>query len=359
MKANLDLSQLEQNFAVSKSTINGNSVVLITGKHMGTIWTPETLIFRSSMWNEFGELISASFPKFFNWNEKPDITPLPSSLLNTSAVEKIDGSTLIVSKFKNNLIIRTRGTFDVFGFENAKTEIPYLRSKYPQAFMPIEQVSYLFEWYSPKNKIVINYGDEPQLYLIGAIAHDDYSLLTQDTLDELALQLNTPRPTRYTFDDVDTMMKTIESFKGKEGVCLYYHNDQCIRKVKNSTYLMHHAFKSDLSINNLLEVYVDQDRPEYNVFFDYIATTYDYECAETIRGDISKLCDANKEVNKIIEHMKVFADNVRTLPRKDAAAQIISAYGKTSRSGYVFSFLDNKPLDADAFKKLLHQILPK
>lgn len=358
MKLPYSLDSISEEFVQKKSSQYGEDLILITPQHMGVTWTKDNLIFRSSIWSLNNELISASFPKFFNWAEKDNLVPAPDSLINTTAVEKIDGSTLIVSKFKKHTIIRTRGTFDVGIFENA-AEVETLKQRHPKAFQPIDGVSYIFEWYSPTNKIVLNMGDEPLLFLVGAISHADYSLLTQFTLDMLATQLNVPRPTTLTFSSVDTLLAEVLAFKGKEGVCLYYNQDQHIKKVKGAAYLALHAFKSDLSINNLLEVYVEQGRPSYTDFYNYIAEHFDYECAEAAKGNASILCDANKEVIKIVDHMIKFAKECEDIPRKEAAAKIIGSYGKTSRAGFVFTLLDGKSLDIEAYKKLLHQIIPK
>ncbi len=358
MKLSYPLESLSEEFLRKTSTQYGEPLVLVHPQHMGCTWTKENLIFRSSIWTEDGYLVSPSFPKFFNWDEKDNIIPAPDSLIGTTAVEKIDGSTLIVSPFKDKLIIRTRGTFDVSIFDNAD-EIELLKKKYRRAFeIPNDNFTRIFEWYSPKNRIVLDLGPDPELFLVGAIVHDDYSLLSQNTLDVMADNLGIPRPPTLRFEDVEDLLSQVRAFDGKEGVCLYYDKDQHIKKIKGYKYLAVHAFKSDLSINNLLEVYVLHGRPSYQDFYDYVANTYDYECAVIARGDISKLADANKEVNKILDHMHKFADEVRSLPRKEAAAKIISAYGKTSRSGFVFTMLDNRELDNDAYKKLLHQVLP-
>jgi hypothetical protein len=358
MKIPFPFEELQSEFLLKKTTQFGTPMVLVIPQYMGTRWTKDTLIFRSSVWTEAGELVSASFPKFFNWNEKDNLVPPPDSLIHTTAVEKIDGSTLIVSKFEKHTIIRTRGTFDVGVFENAN-EVEILKQRHPKAFQPIDGISYIYEWYSPANKIVLNLGDEPLLFLVGAIAHADYSLLTQYTLDMLSDQLGVPRPSTMTFSDIDTLLADVSAFKGKEGVCLYYEQDQHIKKVKGAAYLALHAFKSDLSINNLLEVYVEQGRPSYTDFYNYIAEHFDYECAEAAKGSASILCDANKEAVKIVDHMIKFAKDCEVLSRKEAAAKIISSYGKTSRAGFVFTLLDGKPLDIEAYKKLLHQVIPK
>ena len=97
----IDLNTIDrESFYVNEHVWNGERVYLVVPKEMGCVWTQENKIFRSSVWNYDGELISASFPKFVNWGEKPETFPTPSSLDNTTIVDKLDGSTLIVSKYK-------------------------------------------------------------------------------------------------------------------------------------------------------------------------------------------------------------------------------------------------------------------
>jgi len=354
----ISLDQLPSDFNVKRSTEYGEELLLVTPNHIGCTWTPENLIFRSSVWTSDGYLVSPSFKKFFNWHEKDNIVAPPDSLVNSTVVEKIDGSTLVVSPFKGKTIIRTRGTFNVNIFENA-TDVDFLKKKYPRAFAPDGNVTYLYEWYSPSNKIVLNYGETPEIHLIGAIYHDSYRLFSQSKLDDLAGYLGVLRPPTYSFEETDDLLKTISALKGKEGVCVYYNNDQCIKKVKSVAYLSLHAFKSELSINNLLDVYIDAGMPDYSEFYEYIATKFDFECAEAARGQISILADAKKTVSKIVDHMGTFVAGLKVNNRREAAERILGAYGNTNRAGFVFSIFDGKQLKPDDYKKLYHQVIPK
>ena len=106
-------------------TIAGDECVLIIPNHIGVKWTKQNLMFRSSIWKINSEAdwtpVSLSFKKFFNWDEQPDLDYTPFSLAANGGcqiLEKCDGSTLIVSKYKGELIIRTRGTADASFMEN-------------------------------------------------------------------------------------------------------------------------------------------------------------------------------------------------------------------------------------------------
>ena len=96
----IDLDSLEDQFLRDEYTIAGETVVLVHPKHLYANWRKDTLKFRSSVWTEDGFPVSLSFPKFFNWGEFTQIVSLPRNLDQNKCqlVEKMDGSTLIVSK---------------------------------------------------------------------------------------------------------------------------------------------------------------------------------------------------------------------------------------------------------------------
>ena len=364
MKIDLDTVDRES-FMVHEHSLNGEIVYLVQPKHIGAKWKNDNLHFRSSVWNYNGELISASFPKFFNWSEQPDLSPVPNSLKNTTVVEKLDGSTLIVSKYNGQYILRTRGTVDASTMANGHelelfkdTILKTLESKI--VTWSTWKFSILFEWVSPINKIVLNYGDEPDWYLVGMICHDDYELHSQSDLDDFAKRHNLKRPATYTFTDVNDLLQNVDQWKGKEGVCVYSKNDQSIHKVKGAWYLALHHMKSELSnIEKVMDVWLEQGMPDYNTFYNYIFTTFDFELAEQVKGMISRIVDGKKEVNKIVEGMNSFVNNrLRSLPsRKEQAQLVISSYGETNRASFLFKLLDGKSLGKEEYKKLMFQVL--
>lgn len=352
---NVNISQIDvKNIAIHEKQIGNDTVYLVHGKP-GTNWNQNNLIFRSSVWDKNGNLISASFKKFFNWDECPDLDPKPLYISNCQLIEKIDGSTLILSKFNNNLITRTRDTVDVSFCDNYN-EIDFFKKKYPKAFDVCQERSYIFEWVSPKHSIVLNYS-QPDIYLTAVIEHYDYSMWSQEKLDALATSIGVKRPRIFKFATINEMIDAVKEFKGIEGICVYYNHGQNIRKVKSAEYLLLHHFKSDLNLGNVLDMYLRYCQPKYNEFIESIAKEFDWECAQYVKGLASKVCDASVEVNRIIDSMKKFSDSVRGISRKEAAEKIISSFGKTSRSSFVFGFLDNKQLNNDSLKKLYFQVL--
>ena len=361
MKIDIQKVDLTQ-FMVHEHSLNGEIVYLIQPQHIGTKWTQDNKHMRSVVVNYAGEVISAGFPKFTNWGENPDHFPVPNSLKHCTVVEKLDGSLLIVSKYNGQYILRTRGTVDASTLANGH-ELEIFKNTILSKLEDNNDTwdySVLFEWLSPINKIVLNYGDEPSWRLIGFINHINYSLAQQDMLDAMAKKYGFDRPPTYTFSGVEDLLKDVDQWRGKEGVVVYSKNDQMLHKVKGAWYLALHHMKSELSnIEKVMDVWLEQGMPDYQTFYNYIFTTFDYELAEQCRGMISRICDAKKEVDKIVWGMNIFVNTrLRLLStRKLQAEQVISAYGDTNRASFLFKLLDGKSLGKEEYKKLLFQVL--
>jgi hypothetical protein len=379
----IDLTAINpESFMVHQHFVGGHECYLVQPIHIGATWTRDNLIFRSSLWDKEGYPVSLSFKKFFNWDEKPDLDTPPSNLNGAQLMEKLDGSTLIFSRYKGVTIIRTRGTSDARLQDNGY-EVDYLCDKYAAFIKELESretdcLSYVFEWLSPTNRIVLNYGDEPDMALVAIINHDSYEYANQCTLDDTAKSLGLRRPRTFNYNSIAEMKQSIEELRDQEGICVYYNQGQSIRKVKSAHYLYLHRAKSEISsIEKVIDVYIDlfmtttyPVAPTYPVFFQYLTDKFDFEIATMAQGHASRICDAMKEVNKIMAALVNFASSCRTMEiggrqvelnykqmKKSAAEKVTQAYGSTGRASIIFKMLDGKVVGADDWKKLLYQVL--
>ena len=364
----IDVSTVDRTqFMVHEHFLNGEVVYLVQPQHIGTKWTQDNKHLRSVVVNYDGEVISAGFPKFTNWGENPDHFPVPTSLRNCTVMEKLDGSLLIVSKYKGQYILRTRGTVDASTMANGH-ELELFKDtilKKIDTCLPVDlngnwHYSILFEWVSPINKIVLNYGDEPDWYLVGVINHHHYMLWSQSRLDEAAQELGLKRPATYTFNDINDLSMLVKSWEKLEGVVVYSKNDQVLHKLKSDWYLIRHRLKDEFSsLEKVLDFYLDSGYPDFHTFQSKIAEVVDWETAKQIVGDISRIVDAKKEVDKIVDAMNSFVNNrLRSLStRKEQAQLVISSYGETNRASFLFKLLDGKSLGKEEYKKLLFQVL--
>ena len=204
-------------------------------------------------------IVSRGFPKFFNFfetkyvskfvGEKYGNTDLSNYLGTGVWMEKVDGSCLLLSKHNGQLIIRTRPTVSVVeqlsncGNKQQLLELDKLKNELGSFLDNIpEGTTVAFEWTTPSNRIVIDYGNQPKLYLTGIIRNADGNLYSQDELDSIAEQYGLRRPKRYATPQTLEELNALYDTKDIEGFCVYI-NDNSIVKIKTAEYLLRFKVK--------------------------------------------------------------------------------------------------------------------
>jgi len=337
--------------------IAGDECVLVTPKMMGIEWTEENKYFRSSIWRKSDMYpVSLGFRKFMNYGEKPDFEPI-SENSEITAVQKIDGSCLIVSKYKDELIIRTRGTVDARNLDNGY-EIAHLLLKYPKAFdnYYTNNTNYtlLFEWTTPSNRIVLNETSEPTLWLIGVVIHhyqninDKYVYFSQLVVDGIAKEIEVERPETFKIDasaDISTLKKQIEPLKDIEGIVIYSKDGQTLKKIKTLRYLeLHRVFTGVKTVDHLFDIFVEYGAPNREKFEEQLATNFDWELVASLEGLTSDLYSRWQHIQNLVDMIRRFVDldYFKKLSRKEQASRILKAFPDSS--GIAFAILDGRPI---------------
>jgi len=309
------------------------------------------------MWNSKGELISASYKKFFNFEEKPDIDPFPSDTSEVIAIDKLDGSTLILSYYKGVPIIRTRGSSTTISMPN-HFEIESLKKIYPKLFSHAlilsEEFSLILEWTSPNQKIVLDYGPTPELYLTNCISHSNYRYTSQSDLDYLAEELEVKRPKRFDIKNISDLIQQIKDRTDIEGICLYFNNDQGIRKVKSILYLKLHAFKSELSAKNLVNLYIEAGKPSRMDLLKKVETELDFECAQMADPICDKIYPHIEYYNQQIANLDLFNKENKNLDQKEFALKLKQNFSEEVLA-FGFSLRKNQPIKDSYLLKLLQE----
>jgi len=343
-----------QQFNIKDVVVAGDECILVTPKDMGVDWNEENKYFRSSVWRKSDmRPISLGFRKFVNYGEKPNFEPL---LLNTAikAVVKVDGSCLIVSRHKDELIVRTRGTIDATQLKNGH-EIEFLKKKYPKAFdieyLDSELYTLLFEWTTPTNRIVLNESAEPTLWLIGMIDHLDYSYCTQHNLDYVAKKLGVERPKTFGIilnGNIEHLKNQIEPLQDIEGVVIYdcvpgTKEGQILKKIKTLRYLqLHRVFTGVTSIDHIFELFVEYGCTNRENFEALLATNFDWELVTSLQTLIGNFYARWMHIQNMVSNINSFLDSSynKELPRKELASKILKAFPDCS--GIAFAMLDGK-----------------
>lgn len=358
------LDTKDEEFNYKPVVIAGDDLLLITPKDMGTHWNDVNQYFRSAIVNPVTyECVSRGFSKFVNWGERPEFQPWDHNE-PFEVRHKLDGSLLIVSKYKGEIIHRTRGTTDATQMNNGH-EIVLLMKKYPEVFnnttLNSELVSFLYEWTTPSNIIVLREHEEPTLTLVGAVFNKNCEYFPQDTLDNLGVAQGVNRPQKYEYATVVECLADVAAWTGKEGVVLY--QGQKMKKIKGDEYCELHKLATGIKgVKQVLDVFMASPKFLHDDdFYKYIETTLDFEIAEKCKDFIKEVCEAYYEVWQWINTIEDLLDiNVRHLEtRKDQALEIQKVFQIDWCKQMAFVLLDKREIEDKLLRKAIENVLEK
>lgn len=197
--------------------------------------------------DETGEIIARPFPKFFNHSEGK--TPSELMVGDIHVTEKLDGS-LGVSFInpQGELEISTAGGFQS---EQAVHATQIYNERYKGNWEPREGYTYLWEIIYPENRIVVDYGDEDDIHLLGAVEIATGRSLTVDEIPEWKWKK------AKTYDGFEAMEQVANSpeRENHEGYIILWKETNTRIKMKHEKYVKLHRIMtgvSERSIHSLL-----------------------------------------------------------------------------------------------------------
>jgi len=201
-------------------------------------WDEITLQCRGLVTDEKGNIVARPFRKFFNIEER-EHTPTSEF----EVYEKMDGSLGILFNYKQEWIFASRGSFTSDQCIKFK-EIFY---KNHDELLLSRSNTYLFEIIYPENRIVVDYGDQEKIIMLGEI-HTDSG-------EELDLEFNTQLGfnvvEKYNGIEEYTQLKS-KIQNNQEGFVVRFSNgDRC--KIKGEEYLRLHKIMTEISTKSVWE----------------------------------------------------------------------------------------------------------
>jgi hypothetical protein len=354
---------LKEEFNFKDCLIAGDECWLITPKDMSVKWFDDNARFRSCIVRKSDNyVVSQGFAKFTNFGERPEFQPWDNTW-QFEAIHKLDGSLLIISKYKGELIVRTRGTVDARSIPNGH-EIDELITKYPKVFdneVLNDGHSILVEWTTPSNVIVLREHNTPTLTLVGIISNRDAVYCEQVILDGIAEEWDIDRPQRYHYNTIEECILDVDAWRGKEGVVLYSPDGQTLKKIKASEYCELHKICTGIkNVKQVMDLFLASPKfTTSEAFYKYVETTLDYEIAEKIKDDIENVVHAyNIFVDKFNRLTDVVNDLTYCDSRKEQAMVITSRY-QDWRKSFAFNILDNYEIHDTVLGKAIHYELDK
>lgn len=280
------------------------------------LWDEITLSCRGLVTNSNGEIVARPFQKFFNYEEYKT-EDLPNEDFNV--YEKMDGSLGILFNYKKEWILSTRGSFTseqaIRGYEILK--------KYKLETLPIEN-TYLFEIIYPENRIVVNYGSDEKLVMLGAfhtLTGNEINIHNEnyDFWFDLVLEYNG-------IVNFDFLKNEISN--SKEGFVIRFKNGTRM-KLKGDEYVRLHRIVTNISSRDIWE-HLKDEKPLDEIldrvpdeFYDWVKNTV---LEFQTQFNIIKL-SVEDEFHQLI-NKKEFAEKIKDNPNKHLLFKRLNSYSK-------------------------------
>lgn len=292
-------------------------------------WDEVTLQCRGLVTDAKGNVIARPFKKFFNIEE---CKHTPTSEFDV--YEKMDGSLIIVFWYDGGWVVASRGSFtSVQSAAASKIFFDKLDHNFSIG------ITYLFEFTAKWNRIVVDYGDEDNLTLLGAIRTDDETEATYEQLEMVARGANCDVVKRYDgVNDYSTLKGIIKD--NQEGFVIRFSNGDRM-KIKGEEYLRLHKIMTEVSTKSIWEILSNDDDIEMilkdvpDEFFDkvkeYVSELmFQYTTLENeylrIYNTLSDLKDKRSEFAKralMFKHPQLLFNMVDGKPHSNAIWRII------------------------------------
>lgn len=286
------------------------------------LWNEITLQTRGLILDANMDIVARPFSKFFNLEEhkSEEIPQLPFDVF-----EKMDGSLGILYWINDNPFIATRGSFESDQALKA-TEILY--RMYSHTFTHLDKNStYLFEIIYPQNRIVVDYGNIEDIYLLSRICNT--------TGKDLSISDGIGFPIVKRYDGINNL----ESLKAmnidnKEGFVIRFANGFRV-KMKFADYIRLHRVVTNVSNVTIWE-YLSEEK-DFDELMEKVPDEF-YNWVKKTQLDLIN------EFNCILTECKSVFKKFES--RKETAM-----YFQTQKyPSILFSMLDNRVVDKDIWR---------
>ena len=347
------------------------------------MWDDITLNCRGLVLDTEGNVIAKPFPKFFNYEEhKPE--DIPNEYFEV--YEKMDGSLGIffyyeeelsderryniwfnnnyetgmerffdpnnlpdfddpyyepTPKVKGEWHMATRGSFTseqaIKGMEIAK------RYNYDKICVP--GYTYLFEIIYPENRIVVDYGKEERLVLLGVMNKRGEEFPYKEMVDggwDIVMKYKTWG------EDWETLKKEIS--KDNEGYVIRFSGGMRM-KIKGDEYVRLHRILTNFSTKDIWELLRNNEQLE--PFLDRVPDEFDVWVKEVVRDLQTRYDNILKDYRIIMDDIydtdkKVFAERAKRYPHPSL---LFALYDGKNESAYDYVWKLLKPKYEKPFKK--------
>ena len=251
-------------------------------------WNEATIQCRGAIVDAYYNVIARPFEKFFNYEEIEDKSIIPGGA--ATAYEKIDGSLGIMYWLDEVPYIATRGSFVS---EQAQHATKILHTKYVREIDVIKHLrhfyTFLFEIVYPENRIVVDYGDTDDIFLLAI-------LKTSNPADEIPIETYSKYfKTAKSYGTFEDWLGIREKFdgQGREGFVLKFENGFRM-KMKYEDYFRLHRLRTYLTKKHIFE-FVETGRLDE---LDEMVEQFDEEIKMSVTKILEEFTDRFNEIEE-------------------------------------------------------------
>lgn len=204
-------------------------------------WNPTTLACRGLIYNTAtGEVVARPFAKFFNYGQ-PGAAEIPLDAAVT-VTDKADGSLGILYPLPSGgWAVATRGSFTS---DQAVFATALFNDRYDSSSAPGPDWTLLFEIVYPENRIVLDYGDTRDLFLLGAVSIETGDILEPDWFN--SYDWPGPRVETLAYSTLAEALAA-EPRPNAEGLVIRWRSTGEMVKLKQEDYVALHKIVTGLS----------------------------------------------------------------------------------------------------------------
>ena len=322
-------------------------------------WDRYTLACRGLVLDFDGNVIAKPFPKFFNWEEIKDDKYAHcegcrrSGMINCAyfdecggwemrsvipnetfeVYEKLDGSLGIFFHYEGEWNMVTRGSFtseqSIKGMEIAK------RYNYDKICVP--GFTYLFEIIYPENRIVVDYGKEERLVLLGIINPEGNEVPYEEIVDDgwdIVMKYKTWG------EDWETLKKEIS--KDNEGYVIRFSGGMRM-KIKGEEYVRLHRILTNFSSKDIWELLKNGE--PFEPFLERVPDEFDDWVKRTVMNLRYSFHHIDERAGKLHDGFRYGKFNDKEVePTKKEFAEYVKQFPK-ELAAVMFKMWDKQPYD--------------
>lgn len=336
-----DLQHLrdDKRIRFTEEVVNGETLTIVCYMVADpSLWLlPMAKECRGVVFNSAGVCVSRPFHKFFNIGENEDTQVHLLKGKQFEILEKRDGSMLTPVMVGGEIFWKTKKSFYSEVAVEASKNIPANVNLLAEAYINAGMTP-IFEYTSPFNKIVINYGESPDFVLLAVRDTATGEYVTHTEMEKFSLGVKVISKFDKSLEQCLSEVPTLTDF---EGWCLRDVATGFYCKLKTEWYLFQHRARTELRERDCFDMWLDEKLD-------------DIKSSLSLEGfDLTPIEDIEQRASNLYTHVVAVLDGIlEGIEDKTNFKQIAETYKTHELFGLIMSSVRGKEPD---IKKLVAQ----